>query len=259
MNKKIKIIILSVLAVIFLFSLYKVISISSEYRSEEKEYSKIQNEFVKKSENTDKLDVNEDKNDEEQVIEHKSKTPIDVDFDALIRQNSDVVGWIYCEDTPINYPVVKGKNNSFYLRRGLDKKYLGCGTLFADCRCLPINEDANFIIYGHHMKSHSMFGSLTNYKKQSYYNKHPVLYYLTPDAEYKIEVCEGLIVDELSEIYEVGKTTDKMKDFLEQNKSLSTFKAKFTVSDNDKFVTLSTCSYEYENARYVLIGKLIEL
>ena len=104
-----------------------------------------------------------------------TELPISIDFDSLLSRNKDVIGWLYCPDTVINYPVVQGENNDQYLRKDLDGKYLVSGTLFADYRNGALGEDANYIIYGHNMKNGTMFSLLAKYKQQSYYDKHPVI------------------------------------------------------------------------------------
>lgn len=183
--------------------------------------------------------------------------PIQVDFPALLAENSDIVGWLYSPDTPINYPVVQAENNDKYLRRDLHGKYLVTGTLFTDYRNRAITEDRNYIIYGHNMKDDSMFASLLNYANQAYYDAHPILYYLTPNGDFKIELLAGLMVPETFELY--TPTPDELwfTEFLEDAKLHSGFRSSVTYSNSDRIITLSTCSYDNKNGRFVLIGKLV--
>jgi len=185
--------------------------------------------------------------------------PIQVAFDSLLAENPEVTGWLYCPDTPINYPVVQAENNKKYLRRDLHGKYLVTGTLFVEFRNRAITEDRNYIIYGHNMKDDSMFGSLLNYADQAYYDAHPVLYYLTPQGDYKIELIAGLMVPDNFGIY--TPTPDELwfAEFLADARAQSGFRSPVTVSGSDRIVTLSTCSYDKKNERYILIGKLIKL
>ncbi len=81
--------------------------------------------------------------------------------------NPDYMGWINIENTPIDYPVVKGKDNEFYLTRDFNKKYLALGSIFMDYRNKGF-EDKNVVIYGHHMRDKSMFGSLKKFKDIEY-------------------------------------------------------------------------------------------
>ena len=190
----------------------------------------------------------------------KESAPLSVDFDALMQENNDIIGWLYCENTPINYPVVQSSDNDYYLHRDLHGKYLANGTLFADCRCPSVGTGQNHIIYGHNMKNSSMFGTLVKYDKQKYYDEHPILYYLTPEKDYKIELFSGFTTEADSDIYrpEIGKS-EEFEAFLQELKAKSTFVSKVTVTGNDSIVMLSTCSYEFNNARYVVFGKLTPL
>lgn len=177
---------------------------------------------------------------------------ITIDFDQLLARYPNAVGWLYCEGTPINYPVMQSDYNDYYLRRLPDGTYNTAGSLFADYRCGEIGETNNYIIYGHNMKNGTMFSSLTKYKSQSYYDEHPVLYLYSPEGNYKIELIAGFVSKPTGEVYNTALTYEQMLEFC----SHSTFRSTITPCDVERYITLSTCSYEYENARYVVIGKL---
>ena len=104
----------------------------------------------------------EEKNEDENKEESK------VDFNKLKEQNSDAVAWIKVNNTNIEYPVVKGSNNSFYLNHSFDKSNNSAGWIFADYRNKFDNTDKNIVIYGHNMKDNSMFGSLKNILKSDW-------------------------------------------------------------------------------------------
>lgn len=143
-------------------------------------------------------------------------------------------------------------DNDYYLRRLTNGTYNTAGSLFADYRCSEIGETNNYIIYGHNMKNGTMFSSLTKYKSQSYYDEHPVLYLYTPEGNYKIELIAGFVSKPTGEVYNTVLTYEQMLEFC----SHSTFRSTITPCDVERYIMLSTCSYEHENARYVVIGKL---
>ena len=145
------------------------------------------------------------------------------------------------------------------MRRDLNGKYLVGGTVFVDHRCATIGEDNNYILYGHNMKDGTMFNSLTKYKEQSYYDEHPVLYYLTLAADYKVELYAGIVAKRDALIYVPNPDETEFTLFLHKAKTKSTFESNVEINENDTIITLSTCSYEYNNARYILIGKLIKI
>ena len=210
-----------------------------------------------------KIDSNLDKNLEDKIKENKLENidegidSIKIDFEALKQINSDIVGWIYLENTPINYPVVQSNDNDYYLRRLVDGTYNRAGTLFMDYRNDKNMNDWNTIIYGHNMKNNTMFGPIIGYKNQSYYDEHKKIYYFTESQNYVIEPFAGYIEDANSIIYNFSINNEKDQ-IIKKAKLQSTFKSEVKINDNDKFVTLLTCSYEYEDARYVLLGKIIK-
>lgn len=247
-------IVITVLIIIFSISAVNVIKIFYDYRQAEKTYEDLQSQYVEVvSETVTNVPTGEFKNPEKQ-----KNVSVEVDFDALQKRNPDVVGWLYCPDTAINYPVVKCEDNDRYLKRDIDGKKSSSGTLFADYRNGDIESCENYVIYGHNMKNGSMFADLTKYKKQSFYDSHPVIYFLTPQGKYTIELYAGAVVEEDSAVYSFGKNDGSFAEFLSDFGKKSTFKSNVTLSENDLFITLSTCSYEYDSARYVVVGKAVK-
>ncbi len=185
--------------------------------------------------------------------------PIYVNFDILLERNDDIVGWIYSEDTPINYPIVQSDDNNYYLRRLTDGTYNRAGTLFMDCKNASDFSDYNTIIYGHNMKTDIMFGTLPNYSKQSYYNNHPVMWLLTPTTNFKIEVFAGFVTYSTSYVYDSFDSFPDFENHISNLVSDSDFEADADLSNCNKIITLSTCSYENSSSRYVIIGKMVEV
>lgn len=186
----------------------------------------------------------------------KKLPPISVDFDALAEENGDTVAWLYSENTPINYPVVQSGDNDYYLRRGFNGKYNYYGTLFVDYRTSGDFSGKNTIVYGHNMKNAEMFGSLINYKEQEYFDAHPDMWIFTPSASYTVKLVAGIEVPGTSEIFDALIDSEQAEKVIQDTILNSTFKSDYTYSENDRFVTLSTCSYDYADARYIVIGKL---
>lgn len=239
------------LSATFLYAGYQIVS----YWYAGQESKQLTEELIEKAITAPETPVQETKPDEPFI----ETTPISIDFHTLWQENEDIVAWIYCEDTPIHYPIVQSEDNSYYLRRLLNGNYNTNGTIFLDYRCSPDFSDFNSIIYGHHMKSGEMFGTLPKYKEQEYYDEHPILYLLTPEQNYKVELVAGYITPSDSETYSLPQNADAKSAFLENALQNSTFTSGVEVSETDTFITLSTCSYEYDDARYVVVGKLTEI
>jgi len=198
--------------------------------------------------------------EEETVDETVEIAPIQVNFDALRAKNQDVIAWLYCPDTPINYPVVQASDNEFYLHRLLDGSKNPGGTLFMDYRNAADLSDWNSVIYGHNMINDSMFGSLTDYQAQSYFEAHPQMFLLTPEKDYKVEIVAGCRTSANSEVYStfIPNEEEKVR-LMERWLDASDFVSGYDLAAEDRLLTLSTCSYEDSDARYVLIGSLKEL
>lgn len=187
------------------------------------------------------------------------QAPITVDFAALQAQNPEVVAWLYSEDTLINYPIAQAADNDYYLHRLLDGTENQNGTLFMDFRNQPDFSDGNTLIYGHNMKTGKMFGTLDNYKKQEYFDQHPVMWLLTPQGDYKIELAAGWVIRDDDPLYLVPADETGRTKMIEAAYQKTTFASGVQVTADDTLVTLSTCSYETDIARYVLLGRLVKL
>lgn len=186
--------------------------------------------------------------------------PITVDFQVLEKLNPDIVGWIYGENTKVNYPVVQGRDNKYYLTHMPDQRENASGSIFMDCRNREPSSLANQILYGHHMKNGSMFAGLMKYKSQEYYKEHSYFFYLTEDKKYRLEILRGQVITDASDFYrtEFSSEEDKKNCVGRWNK-VSCLTPLFTEEMDAPLMTLSTCSYETADARFVLQGQLIEI
>lgn len=186
--------------------------------------------------------------------------PIYVDFEKLKEQNEDIVGWIYCEGTKINYPIVQGESNQDYLYRTHTGERNSNGSIFLDFRNLDDFSDFNNIVYGHNMGNGAMFGTLKRFWDQTYYEEHPVMWILTPDKAFRVDLIAGMVTPSDSETYELFSYIEDLRERVKYALSKSTFDAgEVDLEQVNQIVTLSTCSYEYATARYVVIGNLVEV
>ena len=195
----------------------------------------------------------EEKNEDENKEESK------VDFNKLKEQNSDAVAWIKVNNTNIEYPVVKGSNNSFYLNHSFDKSNNSAGWIFADYRNKFDNTDKNIVIYGHNMKDNSMFGSLKNILNSDWYdneeNTNIILYTENEKCIYKVFSIYKIE----SEDYYIKTEFENSKEFEQfvntiKKRSIKEFNT--DVSKDDNILTLSTCANN-NKYRVVLHAKKI--
>ena len=180
-----------------------------------------------------------------------------VDFAALGDVNEDIVAWLYGEGTVLNYPVVKGEDNSYYLSHLFDGSDNASGCLFLDSRNSSDFSDDNTIIYGHNMKNGTMFAFINQYQEQSYYDQHPSMFLLTPNGNFEVHLFAGFLEDVNGNAWQRAfqNENEKIK-WLEEARNASTFVSDTIPSKEDKIVTFSTCSNASEDVRYVLMGVL---
>ena len=186
----------------------------------------------------------------------RSGTPISVNFDVLWQMNEDVIAWLYQENTQINYPVMQSSDNDYYLRRSFDRNYNVYGCLYLDYRCTADYSDNLSVIYGHEAENGSMFGSLLGYKRQEYYDTHKVMYLLTPDGNYRVRVFAGVIVKSDNGLFSVPTSDERLMLRIQDAIENSTFKSDVDVEDIGQILMLSTCTYEFTDARYLVLGTL---
>ena len=183
-----------------------------------------------------------------------------IDFNALQAENPDICGWIYQKNTMINYPIVQGTDNEQYLHRDIYGKSSVSGSIFMDFRNRNDFNDFHTIIYGHHMNDGSMFKSLRGYtKKENYYTDHKKFELITPEKKYHLQVFSAYITPATSSAYtyQFRDDTEKME-FINNALKQSQIKTDDVhVSLDDKVITLSTCAYDYEQARYVVVCKVV--
>ena len=236
-NKWIYRIVIGVLCIIICVCLYKIGSIAYGYYQGTKAYNKVQ-ELAGVSE------IEADK----------------IDFDALLKENKDTKGWIFSKGTVINYPVVQAADNDFYLYRLFNKEWQVKGSLFIDYRVENPFEDFITAIYGHRMKDQSMFWCLGDYRDEEYYNKHKKMEIMTPDKAYDVEIFSVVTVPADSDLYKFSFYDDQEKqEYINTVKSLNETKMDdVEVTPSDNIVLLSTCTYEFEDARLLVFGKLVE-
>jgi len=194
----------------------------------------------------------------EEIIENDVPS---VNIEAAQTVNSDIMVWLYSPETVIDYPVCHGEDNDYYLTHLADGTYNLNGCLFIDYRNEPDFADKNTLIYGHHMQSGKMFASLINYANQSYYDAHPVMYLTLGEKIYRLELFSGYTTTMDSNAYELNFSTDHdFAEWLREISGRSDFRpAQLTLSTEDHIVTLSTCAYAFQDARYVVHGRLVEL
>lgn len=226
----------------------------SEYREGADSYSVLE-AYIKETQ-TEPM-PEESKPEQDEMSENAIAWPV-VDFAALESINSDCVAWIRIDGTEIDYPVVQGHDNSFYLKHLFGGEWNGAGCIFLDSRVNPDLSDRHSVLYGHHMKNGTMFSDIAKYKDQTFYENHTTGMILTPTENYRIEFFAGYVAgaDDETAWKVTFATEDEYVDWLNETVGRSWFNSEVIPTAEDRVITLSTCSYEFNNARFVLIGRL---
>ncbi len=257
--KVILIVLCIILVGVFAFSAYKIITTLLGYRQAEQAYTEVANQFVTVAEVSPTPAPVENLEPEGDGIDPEV-SPLNIDFDGLRAQSTDYVGWIYSPNTKINYPIAYTDDNFYYLDHIPGEIQNANGTIFIDCRNAADFSDQNTCIYGHNMNDGSMFASLRDYRDESYYGSHPVIYLSTPNFNYRLDLIGGFITEPTSFAY--ARNFDSPEQFeghVQLVRDLSTFQSDVEVEADDKIVTLSTCTYERDDGRYVVVGKLTQI
>lgn len=173
-----------------------------------------------------------------------------IDFAKLKQKNSDAIAWIKVNGTDIDFPVVKGTDNSYYLTHNFDKEKNKAGWIFADYRNKFDGTDKNIIIYGHNMKNGSMFASLKDVIKEEWYNNENNKYIalITENENCKYQVFS--VYQTETEEYYLQTNISNFKEFVEKIKGRSKKKFNVDIKETDSILTLSTCA---DNTKYRVV------
>ena len=171
--------------------------------------------------------------------------------------NNNYEMWIEIPNTKINYPIVQGKDNEYYLKHNFKNESNMSGTIFVDCNN-NIDEDKNIIIYGHNMRNGTMFNNITKFKEESFFNNNNnTINIIRNNILYQYEIFSIYVEDESKVSLEIEFTdNDAFVNYALNEASKSMYNKNIILTEEDKIITLVTCSYEYTGARTILVGKL---
>ena len=179
-------------------------------------------------------------------------------IDAQNDVNSDIVGWLTIPNTKVDYLFVQAGTNEFYLHKDLNKKQAAAGSVFMDSANSKNFTDFNTIIYGHNMKNGSMFQSLRSFADDKFFAENQTGMIFLPHSTYMLRIFAYMVVNAGdTTIYNIspdpGTVVDGYFEYIRKN--AKQFR-ELDFTGEDKVVTLSSCSYEYSDARMVLLARL---
>ena len=186
-------------------------------------------------------------------------------FASLWEMNGDIVGWLSIDGTQVNYPVVQSDDNDYYLHKDFSKADNKYGIPFADCRVDISKPSTNIPIYSHNMKDGQMFGELINYQSLDYYKQHPVINFDSLYEEGKYKIVGMFIASTLPEHapnfeyhnFIEAETDQELMDFANEVLSRSLIVTGVDIQPGDHLITLSTCTYDFEEARFAIVARRV--
>ena len=183
----------------------------------------------------------------------------------LYTRNNDTVGWVRIKDTAIDYPVLQNtQSNAYYLHRDFDRQHSSSGIPFMDYQCKSDATSDNTIIYGHNMRNGTMFHDLLKYADNAFYESHKIITFDTSSSvgEYEIFSVMRTKVGSKNEFkyydFVEAKSPGEFDVFIRTCKENSIHASDITPQYGDKILSLSTCSYNTDNERFVVFAKKIK-
>lgn len=241
----------------------------------------IENNIENNNENIDEnidesIDENIGENIDENIVENiPVETSVDIKTDRMIKleelqkENSDIKAWLEIINSDISYPVLQGKDNSYYMTHNYKKQYSSEGSLFLDKDYNWNLPSTNLLIYGHNNRgTNVMFCGLMNYKKENYYNTHKKIRFTTinEDAEYEI------LSVFLSKVYYASEQNafryyyfinannkEEFDEYVEKSKEASLYDTGINAEYGEQLMTLSTCEFSQKDGRLAIVAKKVNI
>lgn len=182
--------------------------------------------------------------------EHMEKLA-ETNLDALREVNPDVVGWIFLPGSQVNYPIVQGEDNQYYLEHTWDNQKNHAGSIFLEATNSADLTDCRSILYGHNMANMSMFAVLHYYAGIHYVQAYPYVYLVTDEGVLRYEIYSTYNADVDSKTYALNLDHRHMASFIKMTLEESELDLGIIPADTDRILTLSTCTGNYENRRVV--------
>lgn len=224
---------------VFVFSLYQLVSMLVPYYSGGKIYDEIKDLAITADEDG---------------------SGFQVDFDALMKENSDTVAWIrFDEPAIISYPVVKSADNNEYLTKTFTANDNKLGAIFMDMRNSSDFSDRNTFIYGHHLNvGGEMFSELLEYESESFCKEHPNFYIYTPDGHVRTyTVFSAGVVKDTADNYKIEYASDaEYEEYLKLCQDSSNYTVDVELNAQSQIVSLSTCTNVRDDERFLVQGVL---
>lgn len=191
---------------------------------------------------------------------YKPVEPEPLSFWELQELNPEVRAWISVYGTNIDYPVCQSEDINKYLNTDAKGEYSLSGALFLEPDASPDFSDFATFVYGHHMEHDVMFGQVTDFKDQAFFDEHRYGNLFVGNRDYGIEFICCLEADAYDDtVYRRGDMSrDEGIAYLDHLREQSMCTRAVEMGENDRIVLLSTCSTATTNGRTILVGRVCD-
>lgn len=269
--KKIRLILIILLALIFVVSATWSVCLLLRNRKEAAFYETVQQEYVQiipvqiEKEPETAVTQPEQAAPQASAAEEEQEPPvqeeavqIQVDFEALLQAGSDVKGWIYVPGTNISYPIVQGADNKYYERRDHTGTYAWAGSIFMDYRSTADFSGRNTVLYGHNIQNGTMFSQLKKFRDSAFAAENSSIFVATPEAQLEYEIVSVLIADALGPVYTFSFADDAAyEQYLQTVNASAVWNSGAELTADDQLLLLSTCTNRQRTERLLVVGRLL--
>ncbi len=202
-----------------------------------------------------------------QENENIEKTESMLKVEELKGINEDIIGWIEIKDSPINYPILQGTDNEYYLKHDYKKESNKHGSIYLKAGCDINNVNSNLIIYGHNLNDDEMFNNILKYADKTYYEAHKIINITTENEEREYEVIATFKSrvfykkeKNVFRYYNYLNFKDKVEydEYLNNVRNLQLYDTGIEANYGEQLLTLITCEYSIENGRMIVVAKRIK-
>lgn len=188
-----------------------------------------------------------------------------INWSKLHKDNTDIYSWIYIPNTNVDYPVVqssKYQSDSFYLTHNINKEEDSAGSIFSERLNTKDYNDPVTLIYGHNMKNQTMFKTLHQFEDPDFFKKNKYIYIYLPQRKLTYKIYSAYIYDDRHILnsfdFSSKKILKKYLKYTQNPESLIKNTRKVDLDIDSKIITLSTCTNNSDNTRYLVQGVLIK-
>lgn len=200
-----------------------------------------------------------------ELIDVKFPAGIITDYALYYAKNPQTIGYLKIDGTKVDTPVVQADNDKYYLRHDFNGNSTSYGAVFATYKADFKPFDRNTLLYGHNMFDGERFAALANYKSIEYFKKHPVIHFDSLFEKHDWKVYAVILTNgstKTNDGYFFDFTFDNCSDacfeeYIQEIDKRKLYETGVDLLPTDKLITLCTCTYEFDDARLIVIARMV--